>query len=384
MTLVPTMKKFSLWVCALLLIAACRQTPVAQIHATLEGAGDTVVVLQKLNYNRLLPVDTIRTDAAGQFRYKVKLTGNAPYFYYLYYGGNPVASMILLPSDRVDIVVPAEGPFTIEGSEESALFQQVNASFAEACDRMNSLALSLDEDSTDDEIRAVNQAMSRLYVDYKRDAIRHVVTHPYSVTSAVMLFQRFNDELPVFGQESDVVLFKTVQDSLSQVYPRTEYLTAIRDELDARRRSLDLSSRIGDVSLIGFPDVTMPDVDGRMQTLSDLEGQVIVLSFWSAGQDEHKLFNVDLAELYAKYHDRGLEVYQISLDIDKPGWASIVRSQQLPWISVNDGLGTQSPSVISYNIGQIPSLFVIDRSGDIVARDVFEKDELDKLVRKLL
>ena len=96
------------------------------------------------------------------------------------------------------------------------------------------------------------------------------------------------------------------------------------------------------------------------------------------------MFNVELAELYRKYHDRGLEVYQVSLDIDKPSWAATVKNQAMPWISVNDGLGLDSPAVIAYNIDHVPSMFVIDREGGIAATDLFDQDALDQLIRKLL
>ena len=97
-----------------------------------------------------------------------------------------------------------------------------------------------------------------------------------------------------------------------------------------------------------------------------------------------RVFNADLAEIYAKYHAKGLEIYQVSLDIDKPSWAAVVKGQNLPWISVNDGLGTQSPAVIAYNVDHVPTMFVIDRTGDFAGRDVFDETALDQLVRKLL
>ena len=378
------MKKWIIWACAMLLMTACRQAPVARIYATLEGAGEKAVVLQKFNYNRMVTVDTIRTDHDGHFNYRVKLTGQAPYIYYLSLEDKPVASLVLLPSDQVTLTVPAEGPFTVEGSEESVLYQQANAAFSTAAAQMNELAASLTDDSSEADIQAANRAMSKLYVDYKREAIKQIVSHPNSITSAITLFRRFSEELPVFGQESDVVFYKTVLDSLSLVYPRTEYLKAIKDVLDARDKDLAFSARFGDVEVISFPELIMPDVDGKDRTLSDLKGQVIILSFWSVSQDEHKVFNVDLAELYAKYHAQGLEVYQVSLDIDKPAWASAVRNLRLPWISVNDGFGTQSPSLAAYNVDHLPTMFVFDRAGDIVARDLFERDELEQQIRKLL
>lgn len=378
------MKRMFSWVIALVCAAACQQAPTARISATIAGAAGADIVLQKLNYNRLLPVDTIRTNGAGQFNYKVRLTGNEPYFYYLYRDGSPVASLILLPSDQVTVTVPEEGRFTVEGSEESALFQEVNESYAAAAGQFSALASRLADESSPEQVKEVNRQLSKLYVDYKRQAIKYMVTHPHSITSAVVAFQKFGDDLPVFGQESDAVLLKALQDSLSAVYPKSEFLTALRDEVDARARTLELSSRFNDVATINFPDLVLPDVEGRMRQLSDLEGKVIILSFWSVGQTEHKMFNVDLVELYDKYHARGLEVYQLSLDIDKAGWASTVRSQNLPWISVNDGLGAQSPAVAAYNVSHIPAMFVLDREGNFLGSDVFDKAKLEQLIRKAL
>ena len=378
------MKRILLFFAALGLLAACEKTPVAQISATIENARDSSVVLQKLNYNRLAVVDTIKTDASGRFNYKVKLTGNDPYFYYIYLGGNPVASMILRSSDKVTITVPASGPFTVTGSEESTLFQKVNSAFSEAAAEMAAISETVTDDTPEADIHEANSRLSTCYVDYKRQAIKYVVTHPKSITSAVVLFQKFSDDLPVFGQQTDAVLFKNTLDSLTLVYPKSEYVLALRDAVDARQRELEFSSRFGDVDVISFPDLVMPDMDGETQMLSDQKGKVLILSFWSVGQTEHKMFNVDLMDIYQKYHDKGLEIYQVSLDVDKPSWAATVRSQGLPWINVNDGLGVQSPAVISYNVAKIPSMFVFDRSGDIVGTDVFDKDALEALIRKSL
>lgn len=378
------MKRLIPLLCVVALLASCNGNPVARMGVTVENAPDSAVVLQKLNYNRLVAVDTVKTDASGHFNYKVKLTGNAPYIYYLYMGGRPVASLVLLPDDQVNVVIPAAGDFVVEGSEESALFQQVNKHFAETVDAMNDVTSSVDENSTEAEVKAANAALSWLYIDYKREAIKYVIGHPRSITSAVVLFQRFNENLPVFGEDTDAILFKTVQDSLTLVYPKSEFVAALRDEVSARGRALDLASRFGEVGEASFPELVMPDIDGVMRKLSDLEGKVIVLSFWSVAQDEHKMFNVDLADLYAKYHDKGLEVYQVSLDVDKPTWAATVRNQGLPWISVNDGYGIESSAVTAFNVLRIPMMYVFDKQGELVGSDVFEKAALEQLIKKSL
>ncbi|MCR5709315.1 MAG: AhpC/TSA family protein [Bacteroidales bacterium] len=371
-------------ICCILALAACGRTPTARITATVESMPDSVVVLQKLNYNKMQRIDSIRTDVDGHFNYKLRLTGNDPYFYYLYVGGKPAASLVLHPSDQVNVRILKGGGFEVEGSEESQLLKEVNERYALASAKINGLLAQIDENTSEARLKEINTEVNRTYIDYKRKAIQWVVEHPRSITSAVVLFQNLGENLPVFAQQTDALLFKRVQDSLTLVYPRSEYIVALRDAVDARSREMELSTRFDSVDVISFPELEMPDIEGKMQKLSDLEGNVIVVSFWSVGQDEHKMFNVDLADIYSRLHERGLEVYQVSLDIDKPSWAATVRNQSLPWISVNDGMGVDSPSVLAYNVDRIPTMFIIGKDGEPVARDIFDKDALEKQLRQLL
>jgi peroxiredoxin len=97
------------------------------------------------------------------------------------------------------------------------------------------------------------------------------------------------------------------------------------------------------------------------------------------------MFNNDLMEIYNKYKSAGLEIYQVSIDTDKTAWATAVKEQNLPWISVCDGKGAASIAVATYNVTAIPSMFVFNRKGDIVAsNDLFSKSKVEEAVKKAL
>jgi peroxiredoxin len=372
------MNRFFSFAFALLLFAACSQQPTAVIEASIEGADQAQIVLQKLNFSKIQVVDTIKTAPDGSFTYKVKLSSTSPGFYYLYHEGTKLASMVLLPKDKVTINADLNGNFTVTGSEESLLLQAIDKEFLKTSAQLSDLAgKSVDGED-------VGLDMGRTYIEYRKTALKHIFGNPHSITAATTLFQRFNDNLPVFGEISDFFIFKQVYDSLKTVYPQSEYVLALKDEITARERAFELTNKLSNVQEALFPDLEMPDNNGDMKRLSDFTGNVIILSFWSVAQDAHKMFNNDLAELYQKYHSEGLEVYQVSLDIDKASWASIVRSQQLPWTSVNDGNGINSPSMTAYNITQIPTFFVIGRDGTIAGKDLFEKDKLEKVIKAQL
>jgi len=67
----------------------------------------------------------------------------------------------------------------------------------------------------------------------------------------------------------------------------------------------------------------------------------------------------------AQYAQKGLEIFQVALDNDKAVWASSVKDQDIPWISVCDGMGIYSSSVTSYNVVEIPTFFTSTNRGDI-------------------
>lgn len=379
------MKKLLLVGVIALLVCSCNNKPTASISATIIGANDsTKLELKRYNVNKLQEVDTIITNAEGKFTYKVKLPNDSPNFYYLYFCDTPVAILVLLPGDNVELISDSLGLYNIVGSEESQLLLEANKEFSEASYALDELAAQAMEANDQAKIKEINTQMGRVYVNQKRNATRRVLANPGSITSATILFQKFNDNLLVFPEATDMILFQRVRDSLAVKYPHTEYLSILDNEIQKRKSIMDMTTKLSDVQTVGFPDLVMPDIDGEDRMLSDSKGKVIILSFWSVSQNDHKMFNNDLLDIYNAYHDKGLEIFQIALDVDKPAWAATVKAQNLPWISVNDGYGTNSSSIIAYNIEKIPSMFIIDRGGDIVGKDIFDKQKLESAIKKLL
>ena len=99
---------------------------------------------------------------------------------------------------------------------------------------------------------------------------------------------------------------------------------------------------------------------------------------------DQKMFNLDMLKpLYDEYHKKGFEIYQISLDPDKGTWAQVMKEQNLPWINVCDGLGGNSPYVLTYNLAGLPSAYIIS-DGELVDGQVVDEKSLRKLIDKLL
>lgn len=368
---------------ALLLLSGCDGGKRAVVNGELEGAADSSVVVSRLDLNRITVVDTVKTDKEGRFKCKESVEKGDPQFYYLSYGGRNFASLVLQAGDRISISADTLGRCTVEGSDESVLLQEAENRFARSLKSMDSLNVLLENATDEGEISSLRRQMGSVYVNQKRFALKHSVSNPRSISSVTVFYQKFGT-LPVFNDVRDAIVFQNVYDSIKTVYPDSKYVAALADEIKTRKKSLELQNRLDMAQTVNFPDIELPDINARTRRLSDLEGKVIVLFFWSGSQTDHKLFNNDLKPLYGKYHDRGLEIYQVSLDVDKAAWATVVKAQEIPWITVCDGMGGSSPSVSAYNVTQIPTLFVIGRDGSFKGRDIYDADKLGRLVESLL
>ena len=158
-------------------------------------------------------------------------------------------------------------------------------------------------------------------------------------------------------------------EALAERYPESPYLIRLRGDIASMEAGARLASQIIEAT---FPDLELPNIYGKKVALSSLKGKVILLDFWSAELGNSNVLNAELKELYAKYHNAAtpLEVYQVAIDTSKPLWINTVQQQQLPWISVSDLRGRASTALGTYNVQQLPTNFLIDKNGTILARNL--------------
>jgi len=130
-------------------------------------------------------------------------------------------------------------------------------------------------------------------------------------------------------------------------------------------------------------DLSLPDLNGKTVSLSEFKGKVVLLDFWASWCGPCRHNNPKLVKLYNKFHDKGFEIYGVSLDEDTKGWKKGVRSDKLSWVQVIDDKGWQASSIATYGIDFIPSSFLIDRNG-IIRTINAEGPELESSVMDLL
>lgn len=345
--------------CILLLAVSCAKT--AGIKGTITGASDDEVIVKLLEVNSYNVLDTVKTDKSGSFSYKIELAKGKPEFIYLFHKDTKIASLLLEQGDKVSFTADTLGNYSVEGSEESSRLLEVENSFAEFAGHFKDISDRMDAEGLDEAaMRDMQKQITKLYIEYYRKATAYVLSNSHSLTCVPVLFQSVNEYFPIFSQQTDAILFRATADSLKSVYPESRYVQALEKEAARRESILQLNGKLNNASETGYLNLSLPNEQGRKVTLSDVDSKVTLIHFWSASDAAQKMFNLEiLLPIYKEFHDKGFEIYAICTDVDKSMWASVVKSQELPWINVCDGLGASSPALLLYRVTQLPCSFVI-------------------------
>ena len=187
---------------------------------------------------------------------------------------------------------------------------------------------------------------------------------------AVLMF------LDMFPREQNAALHSEVITALHEVYP---------DHLIVKDRWNYMNSPASKVAIGAIaPDLEFPDPDGKMRKLSDLRGKVVLLDFWASWCGPCRRENPNVTRIYSLYHDKGFEVFSVSLDRDAASWKRAIESDKLVWPNhVSDLKQWQSQAAAIYGVRSIPSTFLLDKEGRIVQRDLRGAD-LERAVKQLV
>lgn len=132
------------------------------------------------------------------------------------------------------------------------------------------------------------------------------------------------------------------------------------------------------------PEISLPNASGKTVSLSSLKGKVVLLDFWASWCGPCRLNNKAIMPLYDKYNSKGFEIYSVSIDANNPDWLRAVQQDKMKWLQVVDNKAAYGNQLTqTWNIEYIPSTFLIDKEGKIIAKGV-EKNELEKLLKELL
>ena len=127
------------------------------------------------------------------------------------------------------------------------------------------------------------------------------------------------------------------------------------------------------------PEIALPGMHDSIVSLSSLKGKVVLVDFWASWCAPCRAANPYVQKLYKKYKDKGFEVFAVSLDVKQDAWLKAIKKDKLTYTQVIDVAGWRSKVAESYFVDALPTNFLLDKNGKIVAINIEGKEMFDKV-----
>ena len=351
--------------------SACNNSSDFIVKGVVAGADGQLMYLENVGISNVVTLDSIKLAPGGKFKFTEKRP-EYPDFYRLRLN-NQLINFAVDSTETISFVADAgtfATSYSVEGSENSKAIKAITLAQLDA----NQAISRLRKEYEDKMISDTTYRMKVLAAAdaYKEVARKYIYSAPMSTAAYFALFQQI-DGLLFFDlyDRKDVKAYGAVATSYNHTYPespRSKHLynlTLQSMKVLRAQRPVDYSNV--ETKEISVLDIELPDVRGEVVKLSTVApGKVVLINFTAYQTEWSPALNMALGELYTKYHDQELEIYQVSLDSDFHFWRN--GASNLPWVTVHDPQSVYSQVAGLYNVKQLPALFILDRKGNLVKR----------------
>ncbi|HQQ93647.1 MAG TPA: TlpA disulfide reductase family protein [Bacteroidia bacterium] len=347
-----------------------------QLKGQLKASKGETIYFEKLSGPQPVLLDSTVLDENGNFdfsSYTPKIG-----FYRLKLNNQNFAMLVLDSADKVTLSGDATdlgNTYTVEGSEETKLFLAYN-------DLSKARDLRLDSLN-----KAFQLAMEPYKMDSKRvDSLSAIFEGPYNaiighVNKALVDMIRLNADkyasiMAIQALEPDKYpdVYKALDEGLSKKFPNDRNVMMFHDVV-----TRVMATTLGQTA----PDIVMPGPDGKELALSSFRGKVVLIDFWASWCGPCRKEMPNVVKAYAKYKNKGFEIFGVSLDQDKQRWLDAISKDGITWPQVSDLKYWENAAARVFNVQSIPYTVLLDKDGKILDKNL-RGEALEKRLAELL
>jgi peroxiredoxin len=353
------------------LFFSCKDNNAFTISGTINNPGSLKkIYLLEADSSHISVVDSTSLSEQGKFQFKRA----APYanLFKIRMGGT-IFDFIAKNGDAIDFTTNLTDnthEYQVTGSDESdkiKAFNKISNFYADQSTKISN--------EYQDKVQALGKESDSLVNIYKPQFQKIMGSY----NAAVLKFVNENKtSLAGFYAASSL-------DAIANEQQLIAYADAIKDNFKDNPAVQKFISQMENIKPVSIghqaPDFTVADVDGKPIKLSDYKGKYVMLDFWASWCAPCRAENPNVVKQYAIYKPKGLNILGISLDQDKGKWTEAIAHDKLVWQHGSDLKNFEGPTEKLYHVEAIPSNFIIDPQGNIVAKNVTGTD-LEEFLKK--
>ncbi len=349
-------------------LAGCSNKDVIHVSGHIDNPGNVKVISF---YEGDRKLDSVYLSDGNKFKFERDAT--QPRLLSLAVGNNKYP-IILNPGEELTFIADMHEPeaYTVEGSELTLALKE----FAPYKRRKEFVQDSLQAAFAKATLNKSAEEIESLRFDYLTEFKAKLALY----TQQAIDFAQSHKNLAGFYAistldpevaETEIIAYA---DEIENQFTDNRYVSTFKEEAKKLKR---LS--IGQAA----PEIASFTPSNKSVKLSDFKGKYVLVDFWASWCAPCRQENPNIVKLYHRFKDKGFTVLGVSLDNNPGSWMRAIADDKLEWTQVSDLQAWSSDLIIDYRIKAIPTSYLLNPEGQIIAKNLRGR-ELEDFLQKTL
>jgi Peroxiredoxin len=382
------MKKSLVLLILVILTISCKKNDSFLVNGHVKNVKLHYIYISRVDINTITLLDSFKINNKGNFRFRIK--SREPDFYQVGSSTKDFVTLLASPGEKIALSFLGDNlynNYTVSGSKGSEQVRVLDYKLIKTKNSLDSLTSLYEKASKepgfDTKKSLIEQEYLKIIKEQRKFNIVFIIQNTTSLATIMAIYQKINDNMYVLYDAHDLQYLKIASDSLKRYYPESKHTKALINDFGKELNQLyasqlnQLTQSIPETKL----DPSLIDLNGKRITLSSLKGKYVLLAFWSSESRDCIVENIQLKEFYRQYHSKGFEIYQIDLDKEESDWRAAVKFDDLPWINTREDDPADLKFARLFNVKALPSNFLFDPKGNIIATELHGKNLQIKLTQ---